>query len=82
MWEVAGGAALITADGNLGFSVSRIGNLYGVPVRYSLDPAVTAEEVRLDMHQTRVDVRAEISPASGLSPLAMAVARPWIECMP
>ncbi|RJT25174.1 TonB-dependent receptor [Chakrabartia godavariana] len=65
MWEVAGGAALITADGNLGFSVSRIGNLYGVPVRYSLDPAVTAEEVRLDMHQTRVDVRAEISPASG-----------------
>lgn len=65
MWEVAGGAALITDTGNLGFSVSRIGNLYGVPVRYSLDPAVTAEKVRLDMHQTRVDVRAEINPASG-----------------
>jgi len=66
LWEVAGGAALITPDGNLGVSVSRIGNLYGVPVRYSLDPAVTAEEVRLDMHQTRADVRAEITPSSGL----------------
>jgi len=65
MWEVAGGAALITDNGNLGFSVSRIGNLYGVPVRFSLDPAVAAEEVRLDMHQTRVDARAEINPASG-----------------
>lgn len=65
MWEVAGGAALITGNGNLGFSVSRIGNLYGVPVRFSLDPAVTAEEVRLDMHQTRIDMRAEINPASG-----------------
>lgn len=65
MWEIAGGAALITDNGNLGFSVSRIGNLYGVPVRFSLDPAVAAEEVRLDMEQTRVDVRAEINPASG-----------------
>lgn len=65
MWEVAGGAALITGNGNLGFSVSRIGNLYGVPIRYSLDPAMEAEQVRLDMHQTRVDVRAEINPADG-----------------
>lgn len=65
MWEVAGGAALITGTGNLGFSVSRIGNLYGVPVRYSLDPAVEAEQVRLDMHQTRVDLRAEINPTAG-----------------
>lgn len=65
MWEVAGGAALVTGNGNLGFSVSRMGNLYGVPVRFSLDPAVEAEEVRLDVRQTRVDMRAEINPASG-----------------
>ena len=65
LWEVAGGAALVTGNGNLGFSVSRMGNLYGVPVRFSLDPAVEAEQVRIDMHQTRVDMRAEINPASG-----------------
>jgi iron complex outermembrane recepter protein len=65
VWEVAGGAALITDIGNLGFSVSQYSNLYGVPVRYSVDPAVSAEEVRLDAKQTRLDLRSEINPASG-----------------
>jgi iron complex outermembrane recepter protein len=64
-WDVAGGAALITSNGNLGFSVSRYDSLYGVPVRYSLDPAIEAEEVRLDARQTRVDLRGEVNPASG-----------------
>ncbi len=64
-WEVAGGAAVITENGNLGFSVSRYDSLYGVPVRFSLDPAVEAEQVRLDVKQTRLDVRAEVNPASG-----------------
>lgn len=64
-WEVAGGAALITENGNLGFSVSRYDSLYGVPVRYSVDPAVGAEEVRLDVKQTRFDMRSEVNPSSG-----------------
>ncbi len=64
-WEVAGGAALILDNGNLGFSLSRYDSLYGIPVRYSLDPAVEAEAVRLDVKQTRADLRAEINPASG-----------------
>ncbi len=64
-WEVAGGAALITSNGNLGFSVSHYDSLYGVPVRFSVDPTVEAEEVRLDVKQTRVDVRGEVNPASG-----------------
>jgi iron complex outermembrane receptor protein len=64
-WEIAGGAAYITDNANLGFSVSHHDNLYGVPVRYSLDPAVEAEEVRLDMRQTRVDWRGEVKPDSG-----------------
>lgn len=64
-WEVAGGAALITSTGNLGFSVSRYDSLYGVPIRYSVDPAVEAEAVKLDVKQTRVDLRAEVNPASG-----------------
>ena len=64
-WDVAGGAAIITSNGNLGFSVSRYDSLYGVPVRYSVDPTVAAEEVRLDVKQTRVDLRGEVNPESG-----------------
>ncbi len=64
-WEVAGGAALITGNGNLGFAVSRYDSLYGVPARYSVDPAIAAEEVRLDVRQTRVDLRGEVNPSSG-----------------
>jgi len=64
-WEVAGGAAYIDEGGSLGFSVSRYDSLYGVPVRYSLDPAVEAEEVRLDVKQTRADVRAEVNTGDG-----------------
>ncbi len=64
-WEVAGGAALITSTGNLGFAVSHYDSLYGVPIRFSLDPALMAEEVRLDVKQTRVDLRAETNPAAG-----------------
>jgi iron complex outermembrane receptor protein len=59
-WEVAGGAAVITETGNLGFSVSHLDSRYGVPVRYSLDPTVEAEQVRIAMKQTRADVRAEV----------------------
>ena len=59
-WEVAGGAAIVTDTGNFGVSVSRYDNLYGVPVRFSLDPAIEAEQVRLRMKQTREDMRAEV----------------------
>lgn len=65
-WEVAGGAAYIGSGGNFGFAVSHHENLYGVPVRYSLDPAVAAESVRLDVNQTRVDGRGEINLSSGV----------------
>ena len=58
--EFAGGAAWIRGDSNVGFSVARYDSLYGVPVRFSLDPTIEAEEVRLDVRQTRIDGRAEI----------------------
>jgi len=63
-WEVAGGAALITDGGNLGFSVAHTDNFYGVPVRYSLDADGEAEKVRLHMKQDRADLRAEL-PVNG-----------------
>jgi iron complex outermembrane receptor protein len=64
-WEIAGGAAYIADTANMGVSVSRFNSLYGVPVRYSFDPASPAEHVRLDVAQTRVDVRGEVKPETG-----------------
>lgn len=63
-WEVSGGAALITDGGNLGFSVTHTDNLYGVPVRYAVEPGGEAEKVRLHMKQDRADMRAEV-PVNG-----------------
>ena len=64
-WDVAGGAAIVDDRGNLGFSVSHYDSLYGVPVRWSLDPAVEAEEVRLHAEQTRFDMRGEVAVDAG-----------------
>ncbi|MDI1296259.1 MAG: TonB-dependent receptor plug domain-containing protein, partial [bacterium] len=63
-WEIAGGAALITDGGNLGFSVAHTDNFYGVPVRYAVEAGGEAEQVRLHMKQDRVDMRAEL-PVNG-----------------
>lgn len=59
-WEVAGALAYIGAGGDIGISVNRIDNLYGVPVRFTLVPGEEAEQVRLHMKQDRADLRAEL----------------------
>lgn len=64
-WDVAAGAAWIDGENNVGFSINRYDSLYGVPIRYSLDPAIEAEAPRIDIAQTRVDGRAEIDTGSG-----------------
>lgn len=63
--DIAGGIAWIDGENDVGFSVNRYSSLYGVPIRYSLDPAIEAEAPRIDIHQTRVDGRAEIDAGSG-----------------
>lgn len=63
--EAALGLAYVGDGGNIGISFSRLDNLYGVPVRFSLDPEVEAEAPTLDVRQNRADLRAEIKPASG-----------------
>jgi iron complex outermembrane recepter protein len=64
-WEAAGGAALILDGGTLGASFSHYDSLYGVPIRFSLDPAVEAETVRLKVRQDRADLRAELNIGGG-----------------
>src|SRR3546814_2886856 len=71
-WTAGAGASLITDGGNLGVSFSRYDSLYGVPNRYSVEPEDHDHEeegeeehyehghVRIDMRQTRVDVRGEV----------------------
>jgi iron complex outermembrane receptor protein len=63
--EFAGGLAWVDGENNIGFSVSRYDSRYGVPIRYSLDPAIEAEAPMLDLKQTREDVRAEFDAGSG-----------------
>lgn len=64
-WDVAAGAAWISGENNVGFSVNHHDSLYGVPIRYSLDPAVEAEAPHIDVAQTRVDGRAEFDTGTG-----------------
>lgn len=74
-WDVAGGAAIVDERGSLGFSVSRYDSLYGVPIRYSLDPSVEAEAVQLHAKQTRFDVRGDIlTETAGIHQIRMRLA--------
>ena len=63
-WEVAGGLAYVDGDLNIGASITHHDALYGVPIRFSLDPAIEAEAPTIDVNQDRYDARAEI-PLSG-----------------
>jgi iron complex outermembrane receptor protein len=64
-WEVAGGLAYVDGDLNIGASVTHHDALYGVPIRFSLDPDIAAEAPTIDVKQDRYDARAEI-PLSGM----------------
>lgn len=64
--DIAGGLAWINGGNNAGFSVNRFETRYGIPIRYALDPGAEAEQVAIDLEQTRVDGRAEIDLGSGL----------------
>ena len=59
-FEAAGALAYVDGALNVGASVSRHTAFYGVPERFSLDPAVESERTHIDVHQTRYDARAEI----------------------
>jgi iron complex outermembrane receptor protein len=63
--DVAAGIAYVSGDTNVGFSVNRYDSLYGVPVRFSLDPGAEAEAPRIDVRQYRADARAEIDTGDG-----------------
>ena len=59
-WQAAGGLSLIRDGGDLGFSVARLKNDYGIPNSLADAGAGSEEDVRIDMRQTRVDARAGV----------------------
>jgi iron complex outermembrane recepter protein len=63
--DVALGVAYVDGETNFGISANRYDSLYGVPVRFSLEPGVAAEAPRIDVRQNRADARAEIDAGSG-----------------
>ena len=63
--DIAAGISWIGGGSHVGFSVNRYDSLYGVPIRFSLDPAIEAEAPRIDIGQTRMDARAEIDTGQG-----------------
>lgn len=64
-WELAGGLAYVDGPLNVGLSVTHHDALYGVPIRFSLDPDVEPEAPLIDVRQTRYDARGEL-PLSGI----------------
>lgn len=55
--DVAAGLAYVDGDWDVGLSVSRHDSRYGVPIRFSLDPAIEPEAPTIDAHQNRIDGR-------------------------
>ena len=64
--DLAAGVAYISGQTNFGVSVNRYDSLYGVPVRFALEPGEEAETPRIDIAQWRADARAELDTGTGL----------------
>ena len=70
-FDAAGALAWIDGDTNVGFSVARHRALYGVPIRYSLDPSIEAEVTHIHVMQMRYDGRAEFGLGGPFSQLKL-----------
>jgi iron complex outermembrane receptor protein len=58
--DLAGGLAYVDGDLDIGFSYNHHDARYGIPIRFSLDPAVEPERPTIDAHQDRGDVRVNM----------------------
>ena len=58
--DIAGGIAYVDGGLNIGVSYNHHDARYGVPIRFSLDPAITPEVPTIDAHQDRADARVNV----------------------
>jgi iron complex outermembrane receptor protein len=58
--DAAAGVAYVDGDLNIGVSYAHHDARYGVPIRFSLDPAIVPEAPTIDAHQDRGDLRAAV----------------------
>jgi iron complex outermembrane receptor protein len=58
--DVAAGVAYVDGGLNIGVSVNHHDARYGVPIRFSLDPAIEPEVPTIDAHQNRADARVNV----------------------
>ena len=58
--DAAAGLAYVDGDLNVGVSYSHHDARYGVPIRFSVDPAIEPEAPTIDAHQDRGDIRASV----------------------
>jgi len=73
-WTAGAGLALITDSGSLGIAYSHYDSLYGVPIRYALQPGQEQEAPRLDVVQNRLDLRAEVDTTGFLKAIRLRAA--------
>lgn len=59
-WDIAGGASFVLDEAHFGLAVSHSESRYGLPTRFSLDPAASVPNTIIDLRQTRVDFASEI----------------------
>ena len=67
--DVSAGLAYVDGDLNVGASYNHHDAKYGVPIRFSLDPAIEAEAPTIDAHQDRGDIRVNV-PIGGIFKIA------------
>ncbi|MEO6224741.1 MAG: TonB-dependent receptor [Sphingomicrobium sp.] len=63
--DAAAGIAFVDGPLNVGISYNHHDARYGVPIRFSLDPAIMPEAPTIDAHQDRGDVRVHL-PIAGM----------------
>jgi iron complex outermembrane receptor protein len=64
--DIAAGLAYVDGALNIGLSYNHHDARYGVPIRFSLDPAVEPEVPTIDAHQDRGDARVNVPIAGGV----------------
>ena len=59
-WDIAGGASFVLDEAHFGLAVTHSESRYGLPTRFSFDPAAPVPNTLIDLQQTRVDFASEI----------------------